>query len=97
MLDDIDPLLDTIPRPPQSGFDLDLHVDESGDPAATALAHVAQRQPKADHLWNRRANYAASCAIGASASNFRSWSACRMNACPRVSLQAAAAPAAAAA
>ena len=42
LLDDIDPLLDTILRlASERGLDLDLHVDESGDPAATALAHVA--------------------------------------------------------
>jgi len=38
LLDDIDPLLDTILRlASERGLDLDLHVDESGDPAATAL------------------------------------------------------------
>ena len=42
LLDDIDPLLDTILRlASERGLDVDLHVDESGDPAATALAHVA--------------------------------------------------------
>ena len=42
LLDDIDPLLDTIFRlASERGLDVDLHVDESGDPAATALAHVA--------------------------------------------------------
>jgi cytosine/creatinine deaminase len=41
LLDDIDPLLDTIFRlASERGLDVDLHVDESGDPAATALAHV---------------------------------------------------------
>jgi cytosine deaminase len=39
LLDDIDPLLDTILRlASERGLDVDLHVDESGDPAATALA-----------------------------------------------------------
>ena len=39
---DIDPLLDIILRlASERGLDVDLHVDESGDPAATALAHVA--------------------------------------------------------
>jgi cytosine deaminase len=43
LLDDIDPLLDTILRlASERGLDVDLHVDESGDPAATALAHVAE-------------------------------------------------------
>jgi len=42
LLDDIDPLLDTLLRlASERGLDVDLHVDESGDPAATALAHVA--------------------------------------------------------
>ena len=42
LLDDIDPLIDTILRlASERGLDVDLHVDESGDPAATALAHVA--------------------------------------------------------
>jgi cytosine/creatinine deaminase len=42
LLDDIDPLLDTMLRlASERGLDVDLHVDESGDPAATALAHVA--------------------------------------------------------
>jgi cytosine deaminase len=42
LLDDIDPLLDTILRlASERALDVDLHVDESGDPAATALAHVA--------------------------------------------------------
>ena len=42
LLDDIDALLDTILRlASERGLDVDLHVDESGDPAATALAHVA--------------------------------------------------------
>jgi cytosine/adenosine deaminase-related metal-dependent hydrolase len=41
-LEDIDPLLDTLLRlASERGLDVDLHVDESGDPAATALAHVA--------------------------------------------------------
>jgi hypothetical protein len=43
LLDDIDPLLDTLLRlASERGLDVDLHVDESGDPAATALAHVLQ-------------------------------------------------------
>jgi len=42
LLDDIDPLLDTILRLAlERGLDVDLHVDESGDPAAAALARVA--------------------------------------------------------
>ena len=42
LLDDIDPLLDTVLQlASERGLDVDLHVDESGDPAATALAHVA--------------------------------------------------------
>ena len=42
LLDDIDSLLDTLFRlASERGLDVDLHVDESGDPAATALAHVA--------------------------------------------------------
>jgi len=42
LLGDIDPLLDTIFRlASERGLDVDLHVDESGDPSATALAHVA--------------------------------------------------------
>jgi cytosine deaminase len=42
LLEDIDPLLDTILRlASERGLDVDLHVDESGDRAATALAHVA--------------------------------------------------------
>jgi cytosine deaminase len=42
LLDDIDPLLDTILRlASERGLDVDLHVDETGDPAATALARVA--------------------------------------------------------
>ena len=42
LLDDIDPLLDTVLQLASArGLDVDLHVDESGDPAATALAHVA--------------------------------------------------------
>jgi cytosine deaminase len=42
LLDDIDPLLDTILRlASERGLDVDLYVDESGDPAATALARVA--------------------------------------------------------
>ena len=42
LLDDIDPLLDTLlSLASERGLDVDLHVDESGDPAATALAHVA--------------------------------------------------------
>jgi hypothetical protein len=42
LLDDIDQLLDTILRlASERALDVDLQVDESGDPAATALAHVA--------------------------------------------------------
>ena len=42
LLDDIDLLLDTVLQlASERGLDVDLHVDESGDPAATALAHVA--------------------------------------------------------
>lgn len=42
LLDDIDPLLDTLFRlASERGLDVDQHVDESGDPAATALAHIA--------------------------------------------------------
>src|SRR5215469_872224 len=42
LLDDIDPLLDTVLRlASERGLDVDLHVDESGDPAATALARIA--------------------------------------------------------
>src|SRR5207302_4888634 len=42
LLDDIDPLLDTLlGLASERGLEVDLHVDESGDPAATALAHVA--------------------------------------------------------
>src|SRR5258708_15997028 len=42
LLDDIDPLLDSLlSLASERGLDVDLHVDESGDPAATALAHCA--------------------------------------------------------
>jgi cytosine deaminase len=42
LLDDIDPLLDTVLRlATERGLDVDLHVDESGDPDAAALPRVA--------------------------------------------------------
>lgn len=42
VLDDIDPLLDALfSLAAERGLDVDLHVDESGDPAAASLAHVA--------------------------------------------------------
>ncbi len=42
VLADIDPLLDTLFRlAAERGLDVDLHVDESGDPAAASLARVA--------------------------------------------------------
>lgn len=41
-LGDLDPLLDTLLRlASERGLDVDLHVDETGDPAATALERVA--------------------------------------------------------
>jgi len=43
LLDGIDRLLDTVLRlASERGLDVDLHVDESGDPAATALARVGE-------------------------------------------------------
>jgi cytosine deaminase len=43
LLDDIDPLLDTVFRlAAERGLDVDLHVDESGDPEARALPRVAK-------------------------------------------------------
>jgi len=42
LLDDIDPLLDKVLRlAAERGLDVDLHVDESGDPAAAALGRIA--------------------------------------------------------
>lgn len=42
LLDDIDPLLDRVfELAAERGLDVDLHVDESGDPAAAALPRVA--------------------------------------------------------
>ncbi len=42
LLDDIDPLLDTVLRlATERDLDVDLHVDESGDPEAAALERVA--------------------------------------------------------
>ena len=43
LLDDIDRLIDTVFRlAAERGLDLDLHVDESGDPEAAALPRVAR-------------------------------------------------------